>query len=201
MRVEPLLIINIEGRWLTSTYLYLIWTIQFVNYLNSNIKDLLCIMCYLSGAVLLYRSDLHLIAGFSHTLNPTALTCTAFCALDCTAPTCNRHAMNMQWTAGFCYTLHPTELTCNAFWWTALRCDAMNCTAFHCAPLQCPALHCNELNCAKKLFSPQSVTLKKWKRCEGVSFYLCYFPNTSEESVSPVWRIFFKLLIWLSSLW
>ena len=55
----------------------------FKYYIKFNTRELLFMMYYWSGAVLqhcnrLHCSDLHWTAGFTHTLHPSALTCTAF---------------------------------------------------------------------------------------------------------------------------
>ena len=73
-------------------------------------------MYYWSGAVLLHCTrlhylDLHWTLGFSHTLHPTALFCSALCALDCTAPTCNE----LQGSVVHCTLLH----------WSALHFDKL----------------------------------------------------------------------------
>ena len=92
-------------------------------------------MYYWSGAVLhcfrLHCLDLHWNAGFSHTLQPTALFYTAFCALDCTALTCNE-------LQGSGTDLHCILINC-----TDMRCINMNCTALHCTALcQKRRIHC-----------------------------------------------------------
>ena len=114
-----------------------------------NTRDLICIMCQWSHAVLLnctrlHCSDLHWTADFSHTLHPTAPTCTAFCALDCTAPTCRICRVESY------IAPHWTALRC-----TALHCTAQNCTAMHFTALHCTALHYNTHNCTPLNYTEQ----------------------------------------------
>ena len=69
-----------------------------------------------------------------------APSCTAFCALDCTAPICNElqgsviHWILLHWLA-----LHFNELDCTSLNYTALHCTAPQCTAQHCTALHCTA--------------------------------------------------------------
>ena len=108
-------------------------------------------MCYWRGAVLLnctrlHCSDLHWIGGLSHTLHPTALFCTAFCALDCTAPTCNE----LHDAVIHCTPIHRSGLHFNGLYWTGLDCTqrtATHCTALHYTELHCTAMHCSALHC------------------------------------------------------
>ena len=52
-----------------------------------------------------------------YTLHPTALTCTAFCAVDCTSLPCNEHAIHcrvMSYTAPYKTDLHCILINCSA---------------------------------------------------------------------------------------
>ena len=136
-------------------------------------------MYYWSGAVLLdctrlHCSDLYWSAGFSYTLYPTALTCTAFCALDCTAPTCNElYGSFIYCTLLYCPALHFDELHCYYtlyifllfklwYYYTALDSTSPTCPALKSSCLQftgvqlhstlrtaihCTAKHCTALHC------------------------------------------------------
>ena len=108
-------------------------------------------MYYCSGAVLLHWtwmhcSELHNTAGFSYTLRPTALTCTAFFAPYCTAPTCDE----MQGSVIHCTLLHWTALNFNQLHCAALQCPAVHCIALHCIALQWTALQKSAKVCRKR---------------------------------------------------
>ena len=108
---------------------------------------------------------MHWTAGCRHTLHPTALHCTAFCALDYTTPTC--------------YELHGSVIHCTIPQKPALL------FALHCTVLDCTALHCIALF--------QQVQKKCHKMSKmGIFLNRCFDPHTLRESMSPVPRIFWS---------
>ena len=156
-------------------------------------------MYYWRGAVPLNCTRLHCwdldwTAGFSHTLHPTALTCTAFWTLDWTVPTCNEHVLNCRFlsdTAHYWTDLHCISMNC-----TALHCAALHWNVMHCAQLQCSALHCSALHCTalckKSFFLSDKKVQKKSKRgFHCVAATVC----TRQESQCLLYAGFFIMLI------
>ena len=100
-------LISIPHIWHTRTYwgtvlimrsLYWIYQWHYMIVVNHclfsiNVDLLFITHCCSDRVLLCYTrldsSDLHWTARFIHTLHPTSLICTSFCASDCSAPTCN----------------------------------------------------------------------------------------------------------------
>ena len=141
-------------------------------------------MYYWSGAVLLHCTKLHCIdlqwiAGLSHTLHPTELTCTVFwwTALLCT---------ELHYAVLHCTTLHCTKLHCTSLHWIA-----QYCIALHYITLYSTALHCTAI-CKTILKQANKKSCKNLSKI-GVSSVIL-FAHVERVSVSRMHNFYISIL-------
>ena len=90
--------------------------------------------------------------------------------------------LDLHWAAGFSHILHPSALF--ALLRPAMNCRVQSYTAPYCTSLHCILINCTALHC----------TALHWNVSKReISLYLCYYPHTSGESMSPVCAIFLKM--------